>query len=282
MHIPVMSDQVIEALFVRAGGVYFDGTFGRGGHSSLILDQGGFVLACDRDLEAFTFGQNFQKKYESNFMIQHSSFSSIDSLWSEYASPLLFDGVFFDFGVSSPQIDSDSRGFSFMRDAPLDMRFDQSSGMRADEWVNLATEAELCRVFHEYGEEKNASKIAKAIIEKRKNKKIITTLDLVKIVESINSHSFKHPATRIFQAIRIHINDELREIERTLSLSWNLLKAGGRLVVITFHSLEDRLVKSFFSNFINFVVLPQKDEIEQNPRARSAKLRYAIKESVCF
>jgi len=244
-HQTVLLHQAVEALTVKADGVYLDATFGRGGHSRLILAELsdlGRLHVIDCDPEAIAVAQELLAA-DDRLVIHEGAFEEV--LNKLLDAGMAFDGILFDFGVSSPQLDQAERGFSFQRQGPLDMRMNNAAGMTAAEWVNTASADEMKKVFWRYGEEKNAGRIARKIVEIRADKPFETTLDLADMISEINYRDKKHPATRVFQAIRIHINDELGQVERALPLSMNLLKPAGRLVVISFHSLEDRLVKRF-------------------------------------
>lgn len=248
LHQTVLLNQAVEALSVKADGSYLDATFGRGGHSRSILSHlsgEGRLTVVDCDPEAIAFAEALQAE-DSRVTLYQGAFEDVLRELREQGQ--VFDGVLFDFGVSSPQIDQAERGFSFQKQGPLDMRMNNQDGMTAAEWLNTASADEMKKVFWRYGEEKNAGRIARAIVEHREEQPLVTTLDLVAVVEQVNRPSFKqkkHPATRVFQAVRIFINDELGQVERVLPLSLDLLKQGGRLAVISFHSLEDRLVKRF-------------------------------------
>lgn len=273
-HVPIMQAEVMDALKVRPDWCYIDCTFGAGGHTKAMLDRGAIVYSLDRDASAFEYA----KDIESNkFFYQHTSFANIENVWNEEIAPLKVDGVFFDLGFSSNQIENAQRGFSFTRDGQLDMRFDLEQEHTAQTWLNTANEEEIANVFFHYGQERNSKTIAKAIVKTRKKSAVKTTFDLVKIIEEHNKFDHKHAATRIFQAIRIHINDEFTHIQRALHGARKILKQHGRLAVLTFHSLEDKIVKNFFENEVNFIMFPSEKEIKQNPRARSAKLRWMIK-----
>lgn len=247
-HQSVLLKQAVEALAVNPSGHYLDATFGRGGHSQLILSQlgeSGRLTVVDCDPDAIKVAEQMQQN-DSRISIYAGGFEQALSAMNEAGK--VFDGILFDFGVSSPQIDQAERGFSFQKNGPLDMRMNNSAGMTAAEWVNTATADEMKKVFWRYAEEKNAGRIARKIVEVREQQPFKTTFDLADVVSEINPPFYKikkHPATRVFQAIRIYINDELGQVERVLPLAFELLKQGGRLVVISFHSLEDRLVKRF-------------------------------------
>lgn len=301
-HQSVLLKQAVTALSLKPSGFYLDATFGRGGHSQLILselDESGRLAVVDCDPEAIAVAEQLQQQ-DSRLSIYAGGFEQ--ALTEMKAVGLSFDGILFDFGVSSPQIDQAERGFSFQRNGPLDMRMNNSAGMTAAEWINSASADEMKKVFWRYAEEKNAGRIARKIVEVRETKPFVTTFDLADVVSEVNPPFYKikkHPATRVFQAIRIFINDELGQVERVLPLAFDLLNQGGRLVVISFHSLEDRLVK----RFIRTLSLPAKvdrrmpmipDDAQQpvlkslgkptkavdhddNVRARSAIMRVAQK-----
>ena len=300
-HRPVLLDEAVTALLgdvPKSKALYLDGTFGRGGHSSLILEKmasDSRLIACDKDPQAI---ERAQKISDSRFKIEHSSFAKMSSFVSENS----LDGILLDLGISSPQIDQAERGFSFRMDGPLDMRMNFQEGPSAQEWLATADEKTIAKVIKEYGEERFAVSIAKAIIASREQGIAIrTTRQLATLVASV-VHSREYdqdPATRTFQAIRIFINQELHDLEEGLKMSLNLLQPGGRLVVISFHSLEDRLVKQFMQQNskvdvprgfairesdlpksplkIISRVKPSADEIAQNPRSRSAVMRVAEK-----
>lgn len=277
---------------------YLDGTFGRGGHSQKILSQlpaNGCLIAMDKDPQAITQANLIN---DSRFQIQHDSFARM----GDYVAPESLDGILLDLGISSPQIDQANRGFSFRMDGPLDMRMNNESGQSAQEWLAIASEKEITRVIKEYGEERFALSITKAIIASREQGNVIgTTRQLASLVASVvrSRDSEQDPATRTFQAIRIHINQELNDLEEGLSVALSLLKIGGRLVVISFHSLEDRMVKQFIQKNSRVEIprgLPLKEsqipkspmqmiarikpsaqEIKNNPRSRSAVMRVALK-----
>ncbi len=244
-HQTVLLQQAVEALAVKPDGCYLDGTFGRGGHSRLILSQlgeQGRLTVVDCDPEAIAVAQELAAA-DPRVTWCAGGFEQV--LSELLAAGQQFDGILFDFGVSSPQIDQAQRGFSFQQDGPLDMRMNNAAGMTAADWLNQASADDMKKVFWRFGEEKNAGRIARKIVEARAEKALVTTHDLVAVVEQVNRREKKHPATRVFQAVRIFINDELGQVERVLPLSVQLLNSGGRLVVISFHSLEDRLVKRF-------------------------------------
>ena len=275
-----------------------DGTFGRGGHSQLLLsklDSNARLIAFDKDLDAIAVAK---KIIDPRFSIIHSSFAQMN----QYAEPESIDGILLDLGISSPQVDEAHRGFSFRRDGPLDMRMNTDQGITAAEWLEQAPQEEITKVIKAYGEERFASQIAKAIVAKREEGlSPKTTLQLANLVASVvrTREPGQDPATRTFQALRIFINRELEDLEQGLKAALSLLKPGGRLVVISFHSLEDRIVKQFLQAHAKVEVprglpvrekdLPQsaleiigrvrpsKEELEENPRARSAIMRVAEK-----
>lgn len=302
-HKPVLLDEAVDGLIQCADGVFIDGTFGRGGHSGKILQRlsaSGRLLAIDKDLSAMNSVNAKQYLNDSRFELVHSSFADIESLVGQRDWSGKVDGILLDLGVSSPQLDVAERGFSFMKDGPLDMRMDTSAGESAAAWLAKVSEPDLVRVLRDYGEEKFARKIAQSIVEKREENPIETTTQLASIIsEVVNSREIgKHPATRSFQAIRIQINNELGDLEAVLEQSLRVLAKGGRLVVISFHSLEDRIVKRFMRKAAKGVDVPRhlplptnmdgpmlnvvgkaikatSDELENNVRSRSAVLRIA-------
>ena len=298
-----MLHEAVQALAIRPDGVYVDGTFGRGGHSRLILSQlgeGGRLWVFDKDPRAIAAAQELAKS-DGRVQVVHDSFKTM----SAHLAKCSVDGVLLDLGVSSPQIDEAERGFSFRQDGPLDMRMDNSRGQTAAQWLETVDEAELVRVIREYGEERFAKPIAKAIVERRAQKPFVTTLDLANVVAAQvkTFEKGQHPATRTFQAIRIAVNDELGDLSETLTAILALLKPKGRMAVISFHSLEDRPVKQFIAqnsrHQADWARLPLTDaqlpklaltdlgrqkpsenEIVCNPRSRSAILRVAEKNEV--
>ncbi|WP_251318998.1 16S rRNA (cytosine(1402)-N(4))-methyltransferase RsmH [Flintibacter muris] len=305
-HRPVLLDECIEALNIRSGGIYLDGTLGRAGHSREIVKRltTGRLICVDRDQAALDAARERLAPWLDRVELVHSNFDRVDEILDSLSMPAA-DGMLFDLGVSSPQLDDGSRGFSYMADAPLDMRMDQGEGLTAAGVVNGWSQEELRRVISQYGEERFAPQIAGAIVRRRGDKPIETTLELVEVIKSAMPakalREKQHPAKRTFQAIRIAVNDELASVERMLQRAVPRLNRGGRLAVITFHSLEDRIVKTGLAGFakgctcppdfpvcvcgktpdIRLVnkkpILPSQREIEENPRARSAKLRAAEK-----
>ncbi|QGM80403.1 16S rRNA (cytosine(1402)-N(4))-methyltransferase RsmH [Otariodibacter oris] len=303
-HITVLLHEAVDGLAIKQDGIYIDGTFGRGGHSRLILSKlgpNGRLIAIDRDPRAITEAEKIQ---DLRFKIIHREFSAIPEICQELGLTGKIDGILLDLGVSSPQLDEAERGFSFMRDGPLDMRMDTTKGLSAMEWLAEVSADDLAWVLKEFGEERFAKRIAQAVVSYNKsaNEKISRTLQLAKIIEDAvpfrDKH--KHPATRSFQAIRIFINRELDELENALHSAMSVLTPSGRLSVISFHSLEDRMVKQFIRKHskgisvpkglpilekdlnkdiplkaIGKAIMPSDEEIKQNPRSRSAVLRLA-------
>ena len=301
-HRTVLLDEAVDALVIegeRANGIYVDGTFGRGGHSRKILERlgpGGRLIAFDKDPQAIATAQTIA---DQRFEIVHDSFATIDDVLAVRGISRV-DGILLDLGISSPQVDDAARGFSFRSDGPLDMRMDTTRGMSAAEWLAVETEQKIEKVIRDYGEERFAFQIAKAIVAGRAVQPISSTRQLAAIVAHAvkTREKGKDPATRTFQAIRIYINQELEELEIGLSGAFRRLAQQGRLVVISFHSLEDRIVKQFMASKANVpqphrrlpiraVDLPQPEmrlvakmkpsaiEVAENPRARSAVMRVA-------
>ena len=303
LHVPVLAKESTKALMTNTKGSYLDATAGFGGHTQLMLeslDNRGHLIAADRDQDSIAYLKS--KFSHSQLTILKSNFRGLKKEIKQSGHSVVFDGIIADLGVSSHQLDSKDRGFSFKKDAELDMRMDQSTGISAKDWISTAAEDEISGVIWKYGEESYSRKIAKAIIEQRNIKPFSSTLELADLIYQLKKHSRKkekkHPATKTFQAIRIHINDELEELRSLLDFSLECLKPGGRIVIISFHSLEDRIVKRFFrgnsridpnlSKLPNIedtsklkVILkkikPSNEEIKGNPRARSAILRAAEK-----
>ena len=302
-HITVLLNEAVDALNIQAGGTYIDGTFGRGGHSKKILEKlgsKGKLYAIDRDLAALATGQSIT---DARFHINHLHFSEVNQLAVEHNLTRI-DGILLDLGISSPQIDEGERGFSFRFDAPLDMRMDQTRGKTAAELLTTISEQQLGKVIKNYGEERFAKQVARAIIKERDDGRPITsTGQLAKIVASAipKIEPGQNPATRTFQALRIFVNSELEELSLILPQCLSLLATGGRLVVISFHSLEDRIVKRFIqseqnrddlpSNFpvkakdlpqprlmaVGKAIKPSASEVKANPRSRSAVMRVAVR-----
>lgn len=248
-HITVLLQEAVDALVINNSGFYVDGTFGRGGHSALVLDRltsEGHLLAIDKDLMAINVA-NQRFADDSRFEIAHGSFAELAELIESRGMVGKVDGVLLDLGVSSPQLDEAERGFSFQNDGPLDMRMDQTRGQSAAEWVNSAAEEDIAWVLKEYGEERFAKRMARAIVTERQVKPFTRTGHLAEVIKEANPawEKGKHPATRAFQAIRIQVNNELTDLDTVLEQALNVLAIGGRLVVISFHSLEDRVVKRF-------------------------------------
>lgn len=300
-HISVLLEESISSLNLKDDSIIVDCTLGYGGHSSNILARikKGFLFAFDQDSEAIRHSTDRLNAVGTNFTIIKSNFVHLKEKLQELDVDKV-DGVLFDLGVSSPQLDDGERGFSYHEDAKLDMRMDRDNPLSAYEVVNNYSKEELSRIFYKYGEDKFSNNIAKKIVEYRATKPIETTLELVEIIKTAVPMKFridKHPARQIFQAIRIEVNKELDVIEPALEQALSILKVGGRVAVITFHSLEDRLVKNFFkekcaiderlrgmpnipeeylpdfSLVVNKAISPTEEELENNPRARSAKLR---------
>lgn len=305
-HQTVLYEEALDSLQIKANGVYVDCTFGRGGHSSGILQrlgESGRLVALDRDIEAIKSPQAKQLSNDKRFSLHHACFADLAAVVDQLGYNGQIDGVLMDLGVSSPQLDVAERGFSFLRDGPLDMRMDVSHGLTASQYLAEVEEQDLVRVLFEYGEERFARRIAKAIVQRRQQQPLQMTLQLAKLIEESvpfrDKH--KHPATRTFQAIRIEINQELEQVKAALTQAAHVLAPSGRLVVIAFHSLEDRIVKRFIREESgrknNPGRLPVKEqdiakgqlkkvgksiratewEVQQNPRARSAIMRVAEK-----
>jgi len=304
-HKPVMLDEVLRQLAIKPDGVYLDCTFGRGGHSQAILDRlaAGRLLALDRDGEAIACGQASKLGQDSRFSLYHASFDRLLAIAGQAQVLEKVDGLLLDLGVSSPQLDSPQRGFSFLRDGPLDMRMDITAGPSASDWLLSVSEQDLVRALFDFGEERYARRIAKAIVMARVDTPIATTKQLADLIAAAvpvyDRH--KHPATRSFQAIRIAVNQELAQLQAVLPQTLPVLKPGGRLVVMAFHSLEDRIVKRFINDEagakhdpgklpvkqadiqkgalkkVGKAIKPDDAEMAANPRARSAVMRVAEK-----
>jgi 16S rRNA (cytosine1402-N4)-methyltransferase len=302
LHRPVLLQEAVEGLAVRADGVYMDGTFGRGGHSRAILarlGEKGRLIALDRDPEAYAAGRVLAGS-ERRFTVYRAAFSMLERIATEAGVSGRVDGVLLDIGVSSAQLDDPGRGFSFIQAGPLDMRMDPEQGESAAEWLSHANEDDIAHVLFTLGEERHARRIAKAIVTERVTNRITDTLQLAEIVSraSPRHDRHKHPATRSFQAIRIFINRELDELSSCLEQCLKVLAPAGRLAVISFHSLEDRIAKRFIRDHsrlpapdprapwlepqgklqlraLGKAIQPSEVEMESNPRARSAVLRIA-------
>ncbi|NHN78203.1 16S rRNA (cytosine(1402)-N(4))-methyltransferase RsmH [Azotobacter chroococcum] len=305
-HITVLLEEAVDALSVRADGCYLDGTFGRGGHSRLILGRlgpDGVLLGFDKDPQAIATGQALAAE-DGRFVVVQRSFAELADELEVRGLIGKVGGVLLDLGVSSPQLDDPERGFSFLNDGPLDMRMDPGRGVSAAEWLAKASVEEIARVFKDYGEERFARRMAQAVVQRRQERPFERTADLAQVLAVANPawEKGKNPATRAFQGLRIHINNELGDLEQGLEAALEALEVGGRLVVISFHSLEDRIVKQFmrrqakgeadklprdlpirpaaFEPRFKLIGKPQyasESEIKANPRARSAVMRVAEK-----
>ncbi|MCG8427603.1 MAG: 16S rRNA (cytosine(1402)-N(4))-methyltransferase RsmH [Chromatiales bacterium] len=301
-HLPVLYREALDALAVSANGIYIDGTFGRGGHSGAIiaaLGPEGRLIAIDKDPEAVRCAEQ-EFGGDDRFAIEQGSFATLKRVAERRDVCGKVDGILLDLGVSSPQLDQAERGFSFLQEGPLDMRMDNSTGVSAAEWLATAEQAEIAHVLKEYGEERFAKRIAGAIVAARAEAPIVTTTRLAEIASAANPswEKGKHPATRTFQAIRIFINRELDDLRDCLEQALDVLAVGGRLAVISFHSLEDRIVKRFMRDQergqrlpaglpvtqdqvnarlkrLGKAIQPSEEEVKGNPRARSAVLRVA-------
>ncbi|MBF7730343.1 16S rRNA (cytosine(1402)-N(4))-methyltransferase RsmH [Pseudomonas sp. N040] len=305
-HVTVLLDEAVNALAITPAGCYLDGTFGRGGHSRLILRQlgsAGRLLGFDKDPQAIAAGQQLAAE-DGRFVVVQRSFAELAEEVAALGLTGKINGVLLDLGVSSPQLDDPERGFSFMNDGPLDMRMDPSRGISAAQWINSASEEEVAHVFKEYGEERFARRMARAVVLRRSEQPFARTADLAKVLTVANPawEKGKNPATRAFQGLRIYVNSELDDLQRGLQAALDVLAIGGRLVVISFHSLEDRMVKQFMRVQAkgeadklprNLPIIPQAfeprlkllgkpqfasdAETRANPRSRSAVMRVAEK-----
>lgn len=303
-HFPVLLVEAVHELAVKKDGKYLDCTFGRGGHSREILRQlgsDGALLAFDKDLDAVQSGFAEEMLKDDRFELQHASFTVLEQAVAGKGWYGKVDGILLDLGISSPQVDDSERGFSFLKNGPLDMRMNKYSGITAAQWLQQVKEEDLIKVLFEFGEERFSRRIARAIVNQRKVQPITTTRQLADLIESVIPfrEQHKHPATRTFQAIRIEINRELEQLDQVLTQAVKVLKPGGRLVVISFHSLEDRIVKRFIRNESRGKYNPGKiplqenengrgrlkkvgkpwkassEEVRKNPRSRSAVMRVA-------
>ncbi len=297
-HIPVLEQEVVNALVPMPGKLMLDGTLGGGGHTRRLLEHGTDVLALDQDPESLAWAAQRLAGDADHLVTLRANFASFPVILEEVGLGAVLDGILLDLGVSSHQLDAPERGFSFMRDGPLDMRMDPAGPLCAADLVNTWPEEELARIFYEYGDEKASRRVAKTIIRRRAERPFETTSDLAALVATvIPKRGPASPATRVFQALRIAVNDEMGALESTLDAAHHWLKPGGRLAVITFHSLEDRMVKQFFRRHSDVEIdrpewpapRPNPDchyrlitrkgitaspaEISRNPRSRSAKLR---------
>lgn len=303
-HETVLRKEAVDALSVQADGTYIDATFGRGGHSAAILEQlgpNGRLFVIDRDPDAIAAAQKLQAS-DSRVYVTHGAFGELRAAAERAGIVGEVRGILFDLGVSSPQLDQAERGFSFLRDGPLDMRMDPTQGVSAADWINSASEKEIADVLYQFGEERHSRRMARRVVLERQQQKITRTGQLAEIIKEANPswEKDKHPATRAFQGIRIFINSEFEEISKGLEQALTVLAEGGRLVVISFHSLEDRIVKKFIAlqtkgdNFprdlpvsqdmlnptlkaVGKAIKPSADEVRNNPRARSAVMRVAEK-----
>lgn len=304
LHESVLRQEAIAGLRIQAGKTFIDATFGRGGHSALILESlepQGRLLALDRDPDAIVAALKLSQQ-DHRLEVIHQPFSELGEITRNRGLFGSVDGILFDLGVSSPQLDDGSRGFSFLRDGPLDMRMDPGQGISAAQWINTAAETDIADVIYQFGEERHSRRMARRIVLERAEREITTTGQLAEIIKQANPawEKSKHPATRAFQGIRIFINSEFDELEKGLDQALDLLTIGGRLVVISFHSLEDRIVKKFIAlqttgdSYPRDLPVPQEmlnprlrsigkaskasvSEINRNPRARSAVMRVAEK-----
>lgn len=305
-HITVLLDEAVEGLAVRADGCYVDGTFGRGGHSRLILHKlgpGGRLLGFDKDPLAIATGEALAAE-DGRFVVVQRSFAELSDEAAVRGLAGSISGILLDLGVSSPQLDDPERGFSFLNDGPLDMRMNPDVGVSAADWIASADEDEIARVMKDYGEERFAKRMARAVVQRRAEQPFTRTADLAKVLTDANPawEKGKNPATRAFQGIRIYVNNELGDLERGLEAALDTLEVGGRLVVISFHSLEDRIVKQFMKRqakgeadklprdlpiipkafeprlkLIGKPVFASDAEVKANPRSRSAVMRIAEK-----
>ena len=303
-HISVLLNEALEGLAIQADGLYIDGTFGRGGHSRALLAQlgpEGRLIAFDKDPEAIRVGDQLAAE-DGRFVVVQRSFAEMADELRARGLAGQVQGVLLDLGVSSPQLDDPTRGFSFLNDGPLDMRMNPSAGQSAADWINSASEADIATVLKEYGEERFAKRMARAVVTRRAEQPFTRTADLAAVIKEANPawEKGKHPATRAFQGIRIFINRELDDLADGLRAALDVLAPGGRMAVISFHSLEDRMVKQYMRreakgapiprdlpirdidipvsiNLVGKAIKPSAAEVDANPRARSAVLRVAEK-----
>ena len=282
-HHPVMVDEILSYLAPEKFKTYVDCTFGQGGYCRKILEKTKCnIIAIDRDIDAKKYAQLIKKEYPKNFIFCINNFSNLDYVLKKNKIKKI-DGLIFDLGISNTQLNNPTRGFSFSKNGPLDMRMDvKNLDLTAQKIINEFDQHNLSDIFYYYGEERNSKKIARKIIEFRKKKKISTTFELVELIKKVNNYKKKHPATRVFQALRIYINDELNELDITLKKSLLFLKKNGKIITVAFHSLEDKVIKNFFLRNKEFLkiltkkpITPNEKEIKFNPRSRSARMRVA-------
>ena len=278
-----MVDEILSYLAPEKLKTYVDCTFGQGGYSKKILENTNCnIIAIDRDKDALEHAKLLKKKYPKNFIFCVNNFSRLDQVLKKNDIKKI-DGLIFDLGISNTQLNNPTRGFSFSNNGPLDMRMDiENLDLTAQKIINEFDQHNLSDIFYYYGEEKNSRQIARKIIEFRKKKEISTTFELVELIKKVNSYKKKHPATRVFQALRIFINDELNELDITLKKSLLFLKKNGKIITVAFHSLEDKVIKNFFSRNKGLLkiltkkpVTPNEKEVKINPRSRSARMRVA-------
>ena len=303
-HYPVMCNKVLKNLNINSRGIYLDATFGQGGYCKAILEKYKCkIIAIDRDKNASLYAEKIKEEFPENFFFNNEKFSDLDKVLLKNNIKKI-DGIMFDLGVSSTQIDTPERGFSFKNDGPLDMRMDQTDNLNAEFIINNLSEEKLSDIFFRFGEERNSRRIGREIIKRRKIKKISSTGQLSELINKINLKTKRtkiDPSTRVFQALRIYINKEIEELEKALLKCLSELRQNGRIAVVSFHSIEDRVVKKFFRKYSGYrvgnykhlpenisenkepklkiitkkAILPSNKEIIRNPRSRSAKLRIA-------
>ena len=299
LHTPVLLQEMLESLEVKKGKSYLDCTFGAGGYSEEILKNGGIVYACDQDLSTKEHFDKLNIEFPNQIFFYHSNFSNIDKLLKQDNIEKL-NGIVMDLGVSSMQIDNDYRGFSFQKDGPLDMRMNREYEKTAEHFINHSSAEDIADVIYHYGDEKDAKRIARAIVKFRETQRITTTIQLADVVKSVIKSTFRqkiHPATKTFQAIRIFINDEMNNLITSMQKLCTMIEISGKMVIVSFHSIEDGVVKRFFQNVsqkqmdksykllkedfysqydfeVNRkTISPTNEEIEKNIRSRSAKMR---------